>query len=170
MADPLLLTVLAYGHIVSAIGWLGGVLLTTFVVGPGLQTVSPPARLEFIAKVMPKIIRYLVGMITGTILFGLLLLYFLIGGDFALLSPSTSFGAALSAGIGLAIIAVVVAGAVVIPSFQKVIAIAGQVLKGGQTPPPPELMKYSKRAKVGSVTVTVILLVVLVMMVTAGFY
>ncbi len=145
-------------------------MLTTFVVGPGLHTVSAPARLEFMAKVMPRIIRYIIGMITGTIIFGLLLLYFLIGGDFSVLSPSTTFGAALSAGMTLAIIAVVFAGTVVIPSFRRVIAIAEQVLKSGQTPPPPDLMKFSKRARLGSVTAAVLLMFVLVMMVTAGFY
>ncbi len=169
MADPFTLTVLEYGHIISAIGWLGGGLLITFVLGPGLQTVSPPARLEFLAKVMPRILNYIVGMIAGTILFGLLLLYFFIGGDFSMLSPSTTFGTALSAGIGLAVITVIIAVTMVVIPTRRIMAIAQQVLKSGETPP-PELMKLSKRARMGSVMGAVLLLVVVVLMVSAGFY
>ncbi len=170
MADPVLLTVLAYAHVLSAIGWLGGVLLTTFVVGPGLQTVSAPSRLEFMAKVMPKILRYIMMMIASTLVFGLLFLYFFIGGDFSRLAPSTPFGIAISAGMVVAVITALLGVGMVIPSFRKVIAIADQMLKSGQTPPPPELMKYSKRARLGSIAATSLLLLVLVMMVTAAFY
>lgn len=170
MADPLLVAILAYGHILSAIGWLGGGLLTAFVLGPGLQKVSAPSRLEFMAKVMPKIIRYILGMIAGTLIFGLLLLYFLINGDFSALSPATPFGVAISAGMTVAVITAIVAVTVTVPSFRRVIAIADQILKSGQQPPPPELMKYSKRARMGSIAGVVLLLLVLVLMVSAGFY
>lgn len=170
MADPALLTVLAYAHVLSAVGWLGGALLTAFVLGPGLRKTSAPTRLEFTAKLMPKIIRYISGMIAGTLVFGLLLLYFFVGGDFSRLSPSTTFGVAISGGMLLAVVTVVIALTVTIPSFRKMIAIAEELLKSGQQPPPPEMMKYSKRAEMGAAVGAVLLLVVLVMMVAAGFY
>jgi len=169
LANTALITLLAYGHILSAVGWLGGGLLTGFVVGPGLQKMSAPARFEFLAKVIPKMIRYVGGMIGGTFIFGLFLLYFFVDGDFSRLSPSTPFGAAMSAGIALAVLTAVIAAAVTFPSFGRMSRIAGELLKSGQQPP-PELMKYAARARMGSVAGAVLLLVVLATMVTAGFY
>ena len=166
----MLITVLAYGHILSAVGWLGGALFLTFVLGPGLQKLSAPSRLEFLAKLIPKILRYLLGMIASTLVFGLLLLYFFIGGDFSMLSPSTTFGVTISTGIALALVAAAIGVGITIPSFNKAVAIAEGLLKSGQQPPPPELMKYSKRARMGSVAAVILLLVVLVMMVSSAFY
>ena len=170
MADPLVLTFLAYAHILSAVGWLGGSLLTAFVIGPSLQTLSAPSRLEFLAKVIPRIVRYVYGMIAGTIVFGLLLLYTFVGGDFSMLSPSTPFGVGVSAGMLVAVVVVVLATTVVFPSFNKVASLANGVLKSGGQPPPPELAKYANRARVGSMVGAILLLVVLVLMVSAGFY
>lgn len=170
LADPLVLTVLAYGHVLSAVGWLGGSLLTAFIIGPSLQSLSAPARLEFLAKVIPRIIRYVGATIGGTFIFGLLLLYYVLGGDFAMMSPSTTYGAALSAGITLAVITAIFAGAVVFPAFSKMAKMADGVLKSGGQPPPPEMMKYANRARIGSAIGAVLLLIVLALMVTAGFY
>jgi hypothetical protein len=170
MADPVIVTVLAYGHILSAMGWLGGALLTTFVISPKLQAVTAQTRLEFLAKVMPSMVRFVIGMIIGTFLFGLLLLYTLLGGDMSMMAPSTPFGLAISTGVALAVVAGIVGFAVSVPSFRKIISIADGMLKSGQTPPPPELAKYSKRARAGSLAVAVLLLLTLVMMVAAGFY
>lgn len=163
------MTIVAYGHILSAIGWLGASLLTGFIIGPGLQKLSPPARLEFVAKLIPKILRYVAGMIAGTFVFGILPLYFFTGRDFSMMSPSTTFGAAISAGVAIALITAVLAFAFIFPSFRKMASISEQVLKsGGQ--PPPEMAKFANRARVGSLVGALLLLLVLVMMVTAGFY
>lgn len=170
MSNPLLITVLAIGHVLSAIGWLGGSLLTGFVIAPSLQGLTAPARLEFLAKVNPKIVRYIEGMILGTFLFGLLLLYFVVDGDFSRLSPSTTFGASLSAGISIAVITAIMAFTVGFPSFGKMSSIAEQVLQSGGQPPSPEMMKYAQRARISSMIGALLLLVVVVLMVTAGFY
>jgi uncharacterized membrane protein len=165
----LVLTAVAYAHVLSAVGWLGGGLLTAFVIGPGLQTMSGPSRLEFIARFFPKLLRYIGGMILGTFVFGLLLLYLIVGGNFALLSPSTTFGASLSAGIALAVIAGINAVAVTFPSFGKMASMAEAALRSGQQPP-PEMASYAKRARMGSIAGAALLLTALVMMVAAGFY
>ena len=170
MADPLVLTILAFGHILSAVGWLGASLLTGFVVGPGLQDLSAPSRLEFVSKLIPRILRYVMGMIAGTFVFGLLLLYEVTGGDFSLMSPSTTFGAAISGGIALAVIALVLAVTVIFPSFCRMASLAEEALKSGGQPPPPELMKYADRARISSMLGAVLLVFVLVLMVSAGFY
>lgn len=122
------------------------------------------------ARVMPRLLRYLAGMIGGTFIFGLLLLYFVVGGDFAMMSPSTSFGAALSVGIGLAVLTALLNVAVTYPSSSKLASISGGMLKRGEQSPPPEMMRYARRARMGSVVGTVLLLIVLLMMVIADFY
>jgi hypothetical protein len=170
LADPLLVTVLEIGHILTAIGWLGAGLLSGFVIGPGLQKLSAPARLEFVVKVIPKMLRYIMGMIVGTFVFGLLLLYFWLDGDFSLMSSSSTFGAVLSAGIAIAVIAAVLAFTVIFPSFNKMVSIADGVLKSGGQPPPPELAKYAERARISALAGVLLLLIVVAMMVTAGFY
>jgi uncharacterized membrane protein len=170
LADPLLVTVLAIGHVVSAIGWLGASLLSVVIIGPGLQTLSAPSRLEFVVKIIPKMLRYISGMIVGTFLFGLLLLYFSLDGDFALMSPATTFGASLSAGVAIGVITAVLAFAVIFPSFSKTVSIAEGVLKSAGQPPPPEMAKYADRARVSSMAGMFLLLIVVAMMVTAGFY
>jgi len=170
LADPLLVAVLAIGHVLSAIGWLGAGLLSGFVIGPGLQRLSPTSRLEFIVKIIPRMLNYMRGMIAGTFIFGLLLLYFRFDGNFSVLSPSTVLGATLSAGIGIAVVTAVFAFAFVYPAFGHMVSIADGMLKNGGQPQPPEMAKYANRARIGSIAAALLLVIVAAMMVTSGFY
>lgn len=167
MTDPAVLTVLAFGHVLSAVGWLGGGLLTAFIVAPGLRTMSGQAGLEFTAKVIPRAVRYLTGMIVGTFVFGLLLLYF--GGYYSTMAPSSAHGVALSAGVGLAVVTAIIGLAVTFPSFRKMASMADASLKSGQQPS-ADMARYAQRARVGSLVATLLLVIVLALMVTAGFY
>jgi uncharacterized membrane protein len=162
VADANVLAVLFFGHILSAMGWLGGGILTTFVVGPGLRSLSPSSNLEFTAKVMPKILRFVQMMIGSTLLFGVLL-YLYLG-----INPSFGGANTLYAGIGLALVTTAVVFALTVPSFRKVIKMAQERLdSGAQGPPPPEMMKYGMRARQGSLIGVVLLLVVLAAMIGA---
>ena len=151
----------------SAIGWLGGGILTTFVLGPNVKKLAPAAALEFNAKVLPRIVRFVQMMIGTTFLFGLLLLYAVSDGDFTWLSTSPQ-GLELSEGIGLALVTSVVVFAVTVPSFKQVSKLAAAALAAGQ-PPAPEMMKYAMRARKGSLAGVGLLLIVLSLMVAAGF-
>jgi uncharacterized membrane protein len=172
MVDPVIVTVLAFLHVVSAIGWLGGGVLVTFVIGPNLMQLSPTSRLEFNAKVLPKIIRAIQAFIGMTFLFGLLLLYSFADGQyggFSVLSDGSEQGMVLSIGIFLALLAALVVWTVTIPSFRKIISMSGTAL-AEQKPPPPEMMMYGKRARTGSISAVLLLVIVVAMMVTSGFY
>ena len=149
-------------------GWLGGGILTTFVLGPNLMKLAPPSRLEFNAKVLPRILRFVQIALGTTLLFGILLLYEYFNGDFSSLFK-TGQGMELSAGVILALVVVAVAMGVTFPSFRKVIQMSNSVIQGGQQAPPPDMMKYGRRARIGSLIGVVLLLVVLAMMVSAGF-
>ena len=163
----ILVEVFEYAHILSAMGWLGGGILTTFVLGPNLVKLPPPASLAFSARIMPRITRFVSMMAASTLLFGFLLLYALTGGDLTYFTSPE--GMTLSAGIGLALVAAVIALGVTIPSFNRASAIASQLLEGGQQAPPPELKKYMTRARRGSLVAFVLLLVVVAAMVAAGY-
>ena len=168
MPSQLLIDIFGYGHVLSAMAWLGGGILITFVIGPNVRKLSPGASLEFNVKVLPKILRFVEVMIGSTFVFGLLLLYFFNDGDFTWLS-TTSQGYEISIGMIVALTTAVIVFAVTVPSFRKVIKISGDVLRGGQQAPPPEMMKYGRRAKQGSLIGVALLLVVLAMMVASGF-
>jgi uncharacterized membrane protein len=162
MVDQIIIDILGYGHVLSAIGWLGGGLLTTFVLGPSLRSLSPSAGLEFNAKILPKIIRFVNIAIGLTLVFG-------IGLFFAVSDQLTSMQAdEIYAGAGLALVTAAVAFVVTIPSFRKVIKLANDALQSGQ-PPSPEMRKFGARARQGAIFSAVLLLVVLVMMIASGF-
>jgi uncharacterized membrane protein len=161
-----LIGILALGHVLSAMGWLGGGLLTTFVLGPNLRKLQPAASMEFNAKVLPRIIRFVQVMIGTTLLFGILLLYFYFGNGLSAFM-GTPQGMELSLGIVLALATAVVAWTVTFPSFNNVIKIANGVLQGGQ--PSPELAKYGRRARMGSLVGVTLLLITLATMVFSGF-
>ena len=166
MVDAIL-WVLAYGHVLSAIAWLGSGILTGFVVGPNLRKMAPAAALEFNAKIIPKIVRFIQMAAVSTLLFGLLLLYYSFHGDLSFLMDSTQ-GYILSAGILVALLTAILAFSFILPSFNKVSAFAKGAIEAGQ-PPPPEIMKYAKRARLSSMTGVFLLLIVLAMMVASGF-
>jgi hypothetical protein len=160
MVALIVITILAYLHIISAMGWLGGAVLFVSVVAPGLRSLSPTARLEFLSKVGPRAIRFFIGSSTATIVFGLALLFSFPG----------VFGTTITAGLTLGLIAYLDAMLVAIPSLRKADHLANEVLAGGQAgPPSPELAKALKRGGIGSATVVVLLVITLMFMVTAGF-
>jgi uncharacterized membrane protein len=167
LTSDVVIAVLAFGHILSAIAWLGGGLLTGFVIGPSLRNIAPTAALEFNAKVIPKVLRFIQAALGLTFLFGLLLLYYFSDGDLSWLMNSTH-GYVLSSGILVAVVTAIVAMAFVFPAFRQVARISSAALQSGQ-PPAPEMMKYGKRARMGSMMGVALLLFVLATMVISGF-
>jgi len=163
MTSTTVIAVLTYAHVLSAMGWLGGGMLTTFFIGPNLAKLAPAARLEFNAKVLPKVVGFVQMMIVSTLLFGVLLYYSVMDG------LTTTQGYEIYAGIAGALIVAAVAFSLTLPSFRKVITLSKKTLEGGQGPPPPEMMTYGKRARTGSIIGVVILLFSLAMMVASGF-
>jgi len=161
-----ILAALTFAHIISAMGWLGGGLLTTFAVGPNLRKLTQTASLEFNARVLPKMVRFTGAAAGLTLLFGLALLGYMYSQDNSYFS-STS-GEAVSVGIVLAVVATAVAFSMVIPSFMKIGRLAASALDGGQPAPAQEMMSLAKRARMGSMIAVILLVVILAAMVTAG--
>lgn len=53
MFDQIIIDILAYGHVLSSIGWLGGGIVIAFVIAPNLSKLTPGAGLEFFATILP---------------------------------------------------------------------------------------------------------------------
>jgi len=162
----IVLAALVFAHVLAAMGWLGGGLLTTFAVGPNLRKLTQTASLEFNARVLPNMVRFTRAAAGLTLLFGLALLGYMYSQDNSYFS-STS-GTDVSVGIVLAVVAAAVAFSVTIPSFMKIGRLSGSALEGGQQAPPQEIMALAKRARMGSVIALLLLLVTLAAMVAAG--
>jgi hypothetical protein len=159
LVAPIVITVLAYLHIVSAMGWLGGAVLFVSSIAPGLRSLSPGASLEFLAKVGPRSTRFFAISATATIVFGLGLLSALPG----LLGTNIVFG------IAIGLVAYITA-IVTMLSFNKADHLAKKMLAGGQAgPPPPEFMAALKRGGIAVTVTTLLLVVALVSMVATGF-
>ena len=160
----LLITVLAFLHIASAVGWLGAVAFFLSAIGPGVRTFTPPASLEFLTKVGPRQIRYFAGTATATIVFGLALLFAYYG--------SNAWPTSMEVGFGLGLIAYLVAIGVTVPAFLKADKVAHQIMSL-QGPPPPELgaqlAGHLRRGNVAGLTVGILLILTLAFMVYTGF-
>ena len=160
--------ILAWLHVISAIGWLGGGILFGFVIAPGLAKVSPSGSGEFLVMIAPRVGLFFQIIAGLTILFGALLLYNV--GGFGLLTLSTTYGLNLSIGVTLALVAFVVSEFIAVPTLFKAIRMIKAMQASGAHQPPAEFPRAMKIAN-GTAMLTVILLILTsVFMVGAGFY
>ena len=163
MADPAVISVLAVLHILTAISWLGGVIFFLSAVGPGVASFTPSARLEFLTKVGPKQVRFFAGAATGTIVFGLALLFAAFGSEYS------TWPTSIEVGFGFGLNAYLIAIGVTVPTFQKVDRIAHQIIANPQGPPPPEFPKLLKRANMAALSGALLVLLTMIFMVGTAF-
>lgn len=160
MVAPIIVTFLAYLHVIAAMGWLGGATLFLSVVAPGLRKLSPGASVEFLAKVGPMATRFFIGSSTATIVFGLALY-------FSLTFPP---GSGIIVGIGFGLAAYLDALLVAVPGFRKADHMAQEMMKGAQSgPPPPAFRGALRRGGLGVASTVLLLAIALLFMVAAGF-
>ena len=160
--------VLAWLHVVSAITWLGGGILFSFVVGPSLVGMSPAASGEFLVRVVPKVVRYFQAAAGMTVVFGLLLFYDM-GGP-SLLGGSTTYGQLLSVGIVCAVAAFVEAEFFAVPAMLRAVRLARESAASGRSEQPAGFPKAIRMAALGGILAVALLILTSVFMVGAGFY
>jgi uncharacterized membrane protein len=167
----LIAAILAWLHIISAIGWLGGGIMFAFVVGPALAKLSPPSSGEFLVKVVPRVVLFFQISAGTTILFGTLLLYNILPTvDFGTMSNLKPYGLEITIGLSIGFIAFLISEFVAVPIQLKAIKMIKGMQAAGQHQPPAEFPKTLKRAA-DTATLTVVLLILAsVFMVAAGFY
>jgi len=160
--------ILAWVHVISAIGWLGGGIMFGVIIAPVLGKFSPAASGEFLVRVGTRVARFFQVIAATTILFGFLLLYNV--GGLGLLTPSTTYGIELMIGITFALAAFVVSEAVSVPWLLKAVRLVREMQASGKHEPSAELPKALKIAQLSANITLVLLLLTSMFMVAAGFY
>jgi uncharacterized membrane protein len=167
----LLTAILAWLHIISAIGWLGGGIMFALVVAPSVAKLSPPSSGEFFVKVVPKVATFFRIAALSTILFGLLLIYFGVSnGDLGPYSTSSTWGVSITIGFSFGFIAFLNSELVAVPPLQKAVKMIKEMQSSGHHQPPAELPKVLRRASLTANITVSLLIVTLIFMVAAGFY
>src|SRR2546426_8847816 len=92
MVSTLVSAVLAWLHILSAIGWMGSAMFLAMVLGPSTRELPPPSRRDLVLRLFPRFIRYVTIFATLTLVFGVLLGMGLVSDGSEVLSPSTTWG------------------------------------------------------------------------------
>lgn len=172
MADALV-WVLRFIHILAGTAWVGGAFMWSMVVAPRLLAHGPPAiRRPVLEAVIDAVPRYF--MMTGgvTILFGVLLLGQLKGWEnfFAVFQGTAGYpassgaGAALGAGVVLALAMLAVGFGVIKPTSKQMLALMQSV----QGPPTPEVQAklggLGKRMAIASISTVLMGVLALVSM------
>ena len=153
-----LVTILAYLHIISAMGWLGGAILFTSGLAPGIRGLSQSANLEFFATAVPRLGNYFLVVATSTVIFGP-----------ALLLTIPDYSPFVYAGMATGFTAYLV---VLIDArmFARVSRMAKEMIKSGHSgPPPAEYLKALREGRVGTLATVLLLVVTLIFMVYSGF-
>lgn len=162
MVDTWVIAVLTYGHIISAIGWLGAVFVINLVIGPLMPRFSPATRLDLLQHFGPRFSRIVLMFAGLTVVFG--------GALFWALEPGTSlvWKETIGTGILLAAIAFVEGAVLTAPTSFRLAKVAATVAANPGTPPPPEMPKLLRHMTVGAFTGMLILVAALAFMVSAA--
>lgn len=160
--------ILAWLHIVSSIGWMGSALIFTFVVGPLMPSLSPPARVELIVKLVPRFSRFVGIFAAMTALFGIALAFSNVGSNFSVFSPNNLWGFGISAGALLTLIALVVAMGVSVPTSKKIVKLLEEFQRNPQSGPSAEIPKLQKCVSTAGMLIVILQFVILSFMVAAA--
>lgn len=167
----LIVAVLTFIHIISAIGYLGGAMTFGLVIGPKLPKLSSTTSNEFFARVGPAFVRFVELFAYMTVVFGVLLLYALTeedGGNLSLLvSSSGPWGPSLIAGILTGFVAFLI-GIVWVTRSSRRLAKYAQDLLSNPGQPPPEMLKLARTLEISSAAGLVLLIVTVLLMVAAA--
>ena len=116
-------------HIVTAIAWVGGVLLWSNVIGPRVMMRGPPQiRRPFAEAVIPTLTRYYMTVGIVAILSGLLLVWRLYPTDyFGAFQVPGGYGAALGIGAMAGIALAIVGFGIIAPTGKKMLATMAKI-------------------------------------------
>lgn len=162
MLDPWIVGALTYAHVLCAIGWLGAALTMNLALGPLMNRFAPSTRMDLLHHFVPRFGRMTAAFAGLTVLFGVGLYAAVYSGS------SPLWFSVLGVGIVLALVAFVLGAAVIVPSGNRLAAIAGSMAGQPPAPPPPEFAPLLRRLQVSSLAAMLLLLAVLGFMVAAA--
>ena len=165
MVSTLVSAILAWLHILSAIGWMGSAMFLAMVLGPSTRELPPPSRRDLVLRLFPRFIRYVTIFATLTLVFGVLLGMGLVSDGSDVLSPSTNWGLRIIIGASLALVAYALALAVGLRSARGILRLLEKTPQEVQA---FEMAKLTRRLRLTAATVTLLLSVSLIFMVAAS--
>ena len=159
--------ILLWLHVFGAASWFGAVMLFAMVVGPTIGDFTPATSGEVVVKMLPKYLRFIAIFAVLTPVLGLATALYSSDGNLGIFTPSTAFGAYMTAGAVLSLFSWILAFGVVWPTGNRIVRITKEMVRD-QTPPPPVLPKLAMRLKISSGIGLAMLIAVLVCMIAAA--
>ncbi len=160
--------VLAFLHIVSAIGWMAATVSLMMVVGPVMGTLSPGNRSELALKLIPRIGPFVGIFSTLTIIFGIALVWTLTNGNLGALAPRTIWGIAMSIGMVLTLGTVVLGTAGAARTSNKILKIIKQEQSSQEPVAQAEIPTLQNRLRISLALVVALQLATVALMVIAA--
>lgn len=145
MGDSILVSVLLFGHIASAMAFFGGAVLFTFAVGPSLGKMAPTTRRDVAANLFRPFANLMGIFAVLVIVFGVSLVFAITQGDLSQLNPTTPWGLRITIGGGIGVAVMIESFAIIIPSVRTLGRLAQEMPSDGSSPPPPLFMKLQAR-------------------------
>jgi len=167
MVSTLVSAVLAWLHILAAIGWMGSAMFLAMVLGPSTRELPPPSRRDLVLRLFPRFIRYVTVFATLTLVFGVLLGMVLVSDGNDVLSPSTIWGVRIIVGASLALVAYGLALSLGLRSARKILGLLEKP-RQDQEVQAIEMAKLTRRLRLAAATVTLLLSISLIFMVAAA--
>jgi uncharacterized membrane protein len=167
LTDYVFLTLLVV-HILAIVGWMGAAFLFSSVLGPSLSKMEAGGRAEFLSKVIPRYTRYVMATSLTAVVFGVALYGYAF--EYSKNLPAGIALTLLQAGAVVGLVALIVSLALVIPTARTL----GRMLNEGKSgaPQPPGqaglMTALQSRVRIGTISVTGLLFLVLVLMVVGA--
>jgi uncharacterized membrane protein len=167
LTDYIFLTLLVV-HILAIVGWMGAAFVFSSVLGPSLSSMESSGRTEFLRKVIPRYTRYVLATSLVAVIFGIALYGYAF--EYAKNLPTGQALSLLQGGAVLGLIALIIALAVVLPTARSMVRLLD---KGKSEAPAPQgqiggMSAMQSRVRIGTIGVTILLFVVLVLMVVGA--
>jgi uncharacterized membrane protein len=153
--------VLTFAHILCAIGWLGGAMLSNIVLGPVMPRMTPAGRKDILTHFFPRFARVTAAFAGLTVLFGISLYVYLMTGV-----DNPAWMQTLGVGILLALIAFAIGVGFILPkTFQLPKLLAAGDPAG---PPSAEFQRTLRQVQMASLVVMFVLIGTVAFMVAAA--
>jgi uncharacterized membrane protein len=167
LATPEVNAALAWLHILAAIGWMGTAMFLLMVLTPSMLGLSPISRRDLVVKLFTRLIRYVTGFATLTLVAGVLLAFGHAGSSLESLSPTTTWGLMITVGASLALVAYALALGLGLRSARKIVKILNSQ-QDPQQAPSPDIAELQGRMRLTATMVTILLVLSLGFMVAAS--
>ena len=161
MVDVPFVTLLVI-HLGSIVAWMGAAALFVLVIAPSLGTMSPGARGEFVTSTLPRYFQFIQGSSLTAVSAGLGLYGYIILSNRAL---GDSNQVSLQAGIGVALVALIVLYGMGLPAGRKMVALVKQMGKtpsadlAGQVAVQQRKASIAAKVGVGLLAITLVLMI-----------